>query len=119
MGIRRLLALFAKYDIKTTFFVPGHSLETFPEECALIRDAGHEFGLHGYSHENPRSMTPEQQRAVLDKSYRLLTEFCGKVSVRSRCLRAEPAANVTAATRIGRAVVGDAKRGGGADAGIR
>ena len=29
--------------MKTTFFIPGHSLETFPEECAMVRDAGHEM----------------------------------------------------------------------------
>jgi peptidoglycan/xylan/chitin deacetylase (PgdA/CDA1 family) len=35
-------------------------------------------GLHGYSHENPTSMTIDQQHAILDKTYRLLTDFCGK-----------------------------------------
>jgi peptidoglycan/xylan/chitin deacetylase (PgdA/CDA1 family) len=64
--------------MKTTWFVPGHSLETFPEEMAAVRDAGHEIGLHGYSHENPTDMTIEQQRDVLDKTYRMLTEFVGK-----------------------------------------
>lgn len=44
----------------------------------MVRDAGHEIGLHGYSHENPADMTLEQQRDVLDKTYRLLTDFCGK-----------------------------------------
>jgi peptidoglycan/xylan/chitin deacetylase (PgdA/CDA1 family) len=44
----------------------------------MIRDAGHEIGLHGYSHENPVEMTLEQQTAVLDKSYKLITDFCGK-----------------------------------------
>ncbi|KAJ6623286.1 polysaccharide deacetylase [Mycena sp. CBHHK59/15] len=77
VGTRRLLNLFSKYDIKATWFIPGHSLETFPEECALVRDAGHEIGLHGYSHENPADMTLAQQRDVLDKTYRMLTEFCG------------------------------------------
>ncbi len=43
IGVRRLLKLFAKYNIKTTWFIPGHSLETFPEECTMIRDAGHEM----------------------------------------------------------------------------
>ena len=70
--------MFAKYDIKTTWFIPGHSLETFPEDMAAVRDAGHEIGLHGYSHENPTDMTIEQQRDVLDKTYRMLTEFTGK-----------------------------------------
>ena len=78
VGVRRLLKLFAKYDIKTTWYIPGHSLETFPEECAMIRDAGHEIGLHGYSHENPAAMSIEQQHAILDKTYKMLTEFCGK-----------------------------------------
>ena len=43
IGVRRLLKMFAKYNIKTTWFIPGHSLDTFPEECAMIRDAGHEM----------------------------------------------------------------------------
>ncbi|KAL1651217.1 hypothetical protein SLS58_000555 [Diplodia intermedia] len=77
IGIRRLLKLFDKYSIKATWFIPGHSLETFPEECAAVRDAGHEIGLHGYSHENPKDMTFEQQRDVLDKTWRMLTDFCG------------------------------------------
>ena len=45
----------------------------------MVRDAGHEIGLHGYSHENPRSMRIEQQRAVLSKCVQLLTDFCGGV----------------------------------------
>ncbi|MCJ1466403.1 hypothetical protein MMC07_005022 [Pseudocyphellaria aurata] len=43
VGVRRLLKLFAKYNIKTTWFIPGHSLETFPRECAMVRDAEHEM----------------------------------------------------------------------------
>lgn len=43
IGTRRLLKLFKKYDMKATWFIPGHSLETFPEECAMVRDAGHEM----------------------------------------------------------------------------
>ncbi|KAL9111909.1 MAG: hypothetical protein Q9227_003759 [Pyrenula ochraceoflavens] len=77
IGTRRLLKLFDKYNIKASWFIPGHSLETFPEECAMVRDAGHEIGLHGYSHENPASMTLDQQRDILDKTYRMLTDFCG------------------------------------------
>ncbi|EER29022.1 Polysaccharide deacetylase family protein [Coccidioides posadasii C735 delta SOWgp] len=78
IGTRRLLKLFEKYNIKATWFIPGHTLESFPEECSMVRDAGHEIGLHGYSHENPTDMTLEQQRDVLTKTYRLITDFCGK-----------------------------------------
>ncbi|GBE80191.1 glycoside hydrolase/deacetylase [Sparassis crispa] len=75
VGVPRLLKLFKKYNIKTTWFIPGHSLETFPEQMAAVRDAGHEIGLHGYSHENPVAMTLEQQKDILDHTYKLLTDF--------------------------------------------
>lgn len=45
IGTRRLLKLFDKYNMKATWFIPGHSLETFPEECAMVRDAGHEMSV--------------------------------------------------------------------------
>ncbi|KAF1832078.1 glycoside hydrolase/deacetylase [Decorospora gaudefroyi] len=78
IGTQRLLKLFKKYDIKSTWFIPGHSLDTFPEDMEAVRDAGHEIGLHGYSHENPVDMTIEQQRDILDKTYRMLSDFAGK-----------------------------------------
>lgn len=79
IGVQRLVKLFDKYGIKATWFIPGHSLETFPESCALVRDKGHEFGLHGYSHENPVDMTEQQQKDVLDHTFRLITQFTGKL----------------------------------------
>ncbi|KAL7419002.1 hypothetical protein Q5752_006687 [Cryptotrichosporon argae] len=83
VGTRRLLKLFKKYGIQTTWFIPGHSLDTFPEDMAAVRDAGHEIGLHGYSHENPTAMTVEQQRTILNHTMKQLTEFCGKPPVGS------------------------------------
>ena len=51
VGVRRLLKLFDKYKIKTTWFIPGHSLDTFREECEMIRDAGHEmYGTFPFRH---------------------------------------------------------------------
>ncbi|KAG2042778.1 carbohydrate esterase family 4 protein [Suillus americanus] len=75
VGVPRLLKLFDKYKIKTTWFIPGHSLETFPKQMEAVRDAGHEIGLHGYSHENPVTMTLEQQSDILDYTFKLLTDF--------------------------------------------
>jgi peptidoglycan-N-acetylglucosamine deacetylase len=78
VGSRRLLKLFDKYGLKTTWFIPGHSIETFPEESALVVEAGHEVGMHGYSHENPISMTPEQEEAVLVKCIGLIEQVSGR-----------------------------------------
>ncbi|KAI1374163.1 glucose 1-dehydrogenase [Hypoxylon crocopeplum] len=78
VGIDRLLKLFAKYNIKATWFTPAHSIESFPTQLAKVRDAGHEIGLHGYTHEYPSELSESQQRTVLVKSIEVLTEFCGK-----------------------------------------
>jgi peptidoglycan/xylan/chitin deacetylase (PgdA/CDA1 family) len=78
VGSPRLLRLFEKYDLKTTWFIPGHSIETFPAEMAAVAKAGHEIGIHGYSHENPIAMTREQEMQVLDKSIELVTKLSGK-----------------------------------------
>ena len=70
----RLLKLFERLGIKTTWFIPGHSIETFPEQMKAVADAGHEIGMHGYTHENPIAMTPEQEEEVLDKCIELVDE---------------------------------------------
>ena len=77
VGTPRLLKLFDKLGIKTTWFIPGHSIETFPKETAMIVEAGHEIGMHGYSHENPIDMSPEQEEAVLVKCIDLITSLSG------------------------------------------
>lgn len=78
VGSPRLLKLFDKYNIKTTWFVPGHSIETFPEQMKMVVDAGHEIGAHGYSHENPIAMTAGQEEEVLLKSIDLIEKLSGK-----------------------------------------
>ncbi len=78
VGSPRLLDLFDKLGIKTTWFIPGHSAETFPEQMKDVARRGHEIGIHGYSHENPIAMTPEQEEAVLDKCIGLITEISGQ-----------------------------------------
>ena len=67
-----------RFGIKTTWFIPGHSIETFPKQMRAVADAGHEIGIHGYSHENPIEMTREQEAAVLDKCIELVTRLSGE-----------------------------------------
>lgn len=78
VGTMRLLQLFERWGIKSTFFIPGHSIESFPDQARAIADAGHEIGMHGYSHENPIEMTPEQEERVMDKSIELIEKLCGR-----------------------------------------
>ncbi|HLU79100.1 MAG TPA: polysaccharide deacetylase [Burkholderiaceae bacterium] len=78
VGTPRLLKLFDRFGIKTSWFVPGHSIETFPGQIREVAAAGHEIGMHGYSHENPIAMTARQEEDVMDRSIELITEVVGK-----------------------------------------
>src|SRR5258707_10462043 len=78
VGSPRLLELFRRWGIKTTWFIPGHSVETFPDEMKAVADAGHQVGMHGYTHENPIPMTPAQEEEVLDKCIGLIEKLTGR-----------------------------------------
>jgi peptidoglycan/xylan/chitin deacetylase (PgdA/CDA1 family) len=78
IGTPRLLNLFKKNNLKTTWFIPGHSIETFPEQTQMVVEAGHEIGIHGYSHENPIAMTEQQEETVLRKCIDLVEKVSGQ-----------------------------------------
>lgn len=78
VGTPRLLKLFDRFGIRTSWFIPGHSLETFPAQMREVVAAGHEVGMHGYSHENPIAMTAKQEEDVMDRSIELIAEIAGK-----------------------------------------
>ncbi len=94
VALRRILALLDRFGIRTTFFVPGHSALAFPELTKMIHAAGHEIGHHGWVHENPTSLSPEQERYVLQRGFDALERIAG---VRPTGYRS-PAWDITSAT---------------------
>jgi peptidoglycan-N-acetylglucosamine deacetylase len=78
VGSPRLVRLFARLGIRTSWFIPGHSIETFPDQMHQVAAAGHEIGAHGYSHENPVAMTPTQEEAVLGRAIELVEQLSGR-----------------------------------------
>jgi hypothetical protein len=80
VGVPRLLRMLKKLNIadRCTWFVPGHSAESFPDEVAQVVASGAEIGLHGYAHEGAYQMTPQQERDVLVKCIDIATKLTGK-----------------------------------------
>ena len=64
-GLPRVLALLDKHEIPATFFIPAASMVLHPEATKTILERPqHEIGFHSYIHENPLSLTEEQERQV-------------------------------------------------------
>jgi polysaccharide deacetylase family protein (PEP-CTERM system associated) len=78
---RRVLDLFAAHDCKGTFFVLGWVAERHPSLVRRIVADGHELGSHGYEHTRLHQFTPEQFRADVVRTKRIL-EDVGGVPVR-------------------------------------
>ena len=78
VGCERILRLLEREGIPATFFVTGHTADTYPHLTRAIAAAGHEIGHHGYLHENPLSLeTPEREREVLLKGLEALDRAAG------------------------------------------
>lgn len=69
VGVPRILKLFKKHNIRSTFFTPGHTVDTFPEISKTIFDAGHEIAHHGYYHENPTLIKRDTERRLIDLAF--------------------------------------------------
>ena len=54
----RLLELFARHDVRITFFVLGWVAERFPALIRELHKAGHEIACHGLTHELVYKQTP-------------------------------------------------------------
>ena len=73
VGVERILRLLDRTGLPATFFVPGHTAETYPDAVRAIAAAGHEIGHHGYLHENPAALeSKERERAILERGLEAL-----------------------------------------------
>ena len=78
IGVKRILALLARYGIKATFFIPGIVIGTYPQVCEKIVAEGHEVGHHGWTHVPPAKMTPDQEEAGLVRGCEAIRRLCGQ-----------------------------------------
>jgi peptidoglycan-N-acetylglucosamine deacetylase len=80
VGVPLILDLLARHDVHATFFIPGVNVELYPDAVHAIVAAGHEVGIHGYTHTRPSNLTPEQEQEELDRAFALLTGAGGTVT---------------------------------------
>ena len=77
VAVPRILRLLADRSIPATFFIPGHTIETYPDVCRMVVDAGCEVGLHGYAHEMNALQTLDEERAAMGRSIELVESLIG------------------------------------------
>jgi peptidoglycan/xylan/chitin deacetylase (PgdA/CDA1 family) len=75
VGVPRILELLKRYNIRSTFFIPGHTVESFPHQVDAILAAGHEVGHHSYAHVDPSEQTPDEERRDMERALHVLRKI--------------------------------------------
>lgn len=77
VAVPRILRMLAARDIPSTFFIPGHTIETYPDLAKMVVDHGCEVGIHGYAHEMNGLQSLDDERAAMERSIELVTNLTG------------------------------------------
>lgn len=77
VAVPRILRMLGQRSIPATFFIPGHTIDTYPDVCEQIVDAGCEVGLHGYAHELNARLDRATEADLLDRTIEQIERLTG------------------------------------------
>ncbi len=87
-----LLEMFARHEVRGTFFTLGYVAERHPQLIREIAQAGHEVACHGYYHRLVYSQTPDEFREDLHSAKHRLEDLIGAAVIGYRA----PSYSITA-----------------------
>ena len=77
VGVPRILALLARYQVPATFYVPAVSALLYPDEQKRVVAEGHEIGIHGWIHELNSALSYDAERDLMHRSADALEKVSG------------------------------------------
>src|SRR5438046_1734859 len=76
-NMETILALFEAHGVRATFFTLGIVAERYPALIRRLVAAGHELASHGYSHVRVTQQRPDEFRADVIRTKKLLEDVGG------------------------------------------
>jgi peptidoglycan/xylan/chitin deacetylase (PgdA/CDA1 family) len=73
----RILAFLQSRGIRSTWFTPGFTIETYPGECVAVLKAGHEIAHHSWAHVPPADQSREQEEADMERANEAIRRLTG------------------------------------------
>jgi peptidoglycan/xylan/chitin deacetylase (PgdA/CDA1 family) len=77
---RRILQFLKERGIKSTWFIPGFTIESWPQECEAVVAAGHEVAHHSWAHIPPADQTREEEEADLVRGNDAIKRLTGQAA---------------------------------------
>lgn len=78
VGVGRILELLRRYDLRSTFFIPGVVIEQRPQVVEAILEGGHEIAHHSHTHAWIINLTPDQEREEMEKGIEAIKRATGR-----------------------------------------
>ena len=75
---QRILRLLNAERIPATWFIPGHTIESYPSCVAAVNASGHEIGHHGWTHRVPSTLGAEGEEEELLRGIEAITKLTGR-----------------------------------------
>ncbi|MBL6454065.1 polysaccharide deacetylase [Belnapia sp. T6] len=77
IGAGRILDLLGSRGIRSSWYVPGVVIETYPQACERIVASGHEIGHHGWSHVPPANLPPDREAEEFGRAVETIRRLTG------------------------------------------
>jgi peptidoglycan/xylan/chitin deacetylase (PgdA/CDA1 family) len=74
----RILDFLESRGIRSTWFTPGFTIESFPRECEAVVKAGHEIAHHSWAHVPPAAQSREAEEADLVRANKAILRLTGQ-----------------------------------------
>jgi peptidoglycan/xylan/chitin deacetylase (PgdA/CDA1 family) len=78
LASRRILKFLKAHAIRSTWFTPGFTIESYPKECAAVVEHGHEIGHHSWAHIPNAAMSREEEEADLVRANEAIQRLTGR-----------------------------------------
>lgn len=77
IGAGRILKLLKQRGLKSSWYIPGVVIDTYPEACAAVVEGGHEVGHHGYSHVQPAWLEAAREAEEFGRAMDCIAKLTG------------------------------------------
>lgn len=78
IGAGRILDLLGSRGIRSSWYVPGVVIETYPQACERIVADGHEIGHHGWSHVPPANLPADREAEEFGRAVETIRRLTGQ-----------------------------------------
>jgi peptidoglycan-N-acetylglucosamine deacetylase len=78
IGAQRILALLKAHRIRSTWFIPGFTIESHPRACEAVVAQGHEVAHHSWAHVPPAQQSRTEEEADLVRANEAIARLTGR-----------------------------------------